>query len=675
MVLLKRLSDAVRDGDTVHALILGSAVNNDGAAKIGYTAPSSVGQADVVIEAHAVAGVSADTIGYVEAHGTGTRMGDPIEVEGLTRAFRVGTDRRQYCALGSIKTNIGHLDAAAGIAGLIKAALVVRDGVVPASLHYEAPNPAIDFAETPFRVAGQTTGFPTGAGPRRAGVSAFGIGGTNAHVVLEQPPAPARDARPDQPEQTLLLSARSPEALAGSARELARRLTGPAAPDLADAAATLAGRQPLEYRRSVVAREHGEAARLLTAPATPERSRAGRSAVYVLPGQGAGYRPLGLALYRNDPVFRGHLDGCAALLAEHGVDLLATLRDPAGSAEQPTAEQPALFAVGYALAAALRDHGIRPAAVLGHSLGEYVAATLAGVFALPDALRLVVARGELCGRLPAGQMLGVALPAEQLAPLLPDGVELTAVNAPDRCVVAGGEPAVTALAARLRERGVAIRLLAVSRAFHTAAVVPVLAEFGEVLSGVPMGAPRLPYVSGLTGDWVDPDQVCRPGYWLAHLRRPVRFADGVGRLLALGPVAVVEAGPAQGLEALVRRHPDFTAEHRSLRVQSGTADAVDGASLAPVLGQLWATGCPVDWSSVHRPPGTRRLRCPVAGCTGSGTGSTRHRWRCRSHRSPSSPPACAPRRPATRSRRQASTSIRGCGPDSTRCAPRRPRGT
>lgn len=615
VVLLKRLSDAVRERDRVHALILGTAVNNDGANKVGYTAPGLDGQAAVIVEAHAVSGVGADTIGYVEAHGTGTSLGDPIEVAALTRAFRAGTERTGFCALGSVKTNIGHLDAAAGVTGLIKAVLAVRDGIIPASLNYRTPNPRIDFAATPFHVAGTTRPWQPGDLPRRAGVSSFGIGGTNAHVVLEQPPPPPPRAGRPRSVQPLVLSARTEEALADSARNLAGHLRREQDADLADVAATLAGRRPFPHRRVVVCRDVTAAIDALDRPgAAGPPASPDRAVVFLFPGQGAAYPGMAEGLAAGDATFRRHLDECAEPLAGLGVDLAEALRCPPGTATATRLGQPALFAVEYALARTLQDWGLAPAAMLGHSLGEYVAATLAGVFSLPDALRLVTVRGRLQAELPPGRMLVVPLPGERLRPLLSGGLSVAAVNAPDQCVVAGEPAAVTELARTLRGRGVSTRILATAHAFHSPAVEPVLARFRAVLSEIEFRPPVLRYASNLTGDWARPEEVCEPDYWLAHMRRPVRFGDGLARCLGLGPVATVEVGPSAGLTGLVRRHPPVDGAHHTVRClpqPSAGQEPSEVGSVVAAVADLWAVGCPVRWDAFHRAREPRRVSVPA----------------------------------------------------------------
>ncbi|HVX65868.1 MAG TPA: type I polyketide synthase, partial [Bryobacteraceae bacterium] len=420
LVVLRRLEDAIEDGDTIHAIVRGSAINNDGSRKIGYLAPSVDGQAEVIAEALAVAGVDADSISYIETHGTGTKVGDPIEISGLTQAFRESTDRKGFCAIGSVKSNIGHLDAAAGGTGLIKTVLALEHGEIPPSLHFEKPNPHIDFTASPFYVNAKLQEWKAGPEPRRAGVTSLGIGGTNAHVILEEAPAVKRkQAR--RPWQLLVLSAKTPTALEAAGPRLAERLREEPGIELADAAFTCQlGRRAFRYRRAVVCRSTEEAAAMLEAKGTAaidSGDGSAREAVFLFSGQGSQYVRMGLGLYGEEPVFRKELDRCAELLAPHlGLDLRSVLY-PADEAVESAAEQlnqtaltqPALFAVEYALAKLWMSWGVRPAAMVGHSIGEYVAACLAGVFSLEDALAVVAARGRLMQSLPAGAMTAVPL--------------------------------------------------------------------------------------------------------------------------------------------------------------------------------------------------------------------------------------------------------------------------
>jgi acyl transferase domain-containing protein/NAD(P)-dependent dehydrogenase (short-subunit alcohol dehydrogenase family)/SAM-dependent methyltransferase/CTP:molybdopterin cytidylyltransferase MocA len=603
LVLLKRLADAQRDGDEIHAVLLGSAVNNDGARKVGYHAPSVSGQRDVIAEAHAVADVSADSIGFVEAHGTGTPLGDPIEIEALAEAFRVSTSRTGFCAIGSVKTNIGHLDAAAGVVGLIKAVLAVGTGRIPASLHYRRPNPRIDFDRTPFYVNSSTIGWPPGEGPRRAGVSSFGIGGTNAHVVLQQPPPTERTAR-YRTWQPLPLSARTESALATASRNLAADLGANPGRELGDVAHTLAGRRGFRWRRAVVARDADEAATALAATHEATEATSG-GVVFLFPGQGTGGSAPVESLYRHEPAFRTRLDEGVALLAGHGIDLWDSLGRNTVSA------QPALFAVTYALSNVLRDWGITPTVMVGHSLGEYVAATLAGVFSPADALRLVVARARAQATLPPGRMLAVPLPAGDVAALLDERLTVAAVNAPDRVVVAGDVTAVDRLRHRLRRSGVATRLLDVDHAFHGPDIEAILDGFADALSDVEFHEPRSPYLSSVTGGLTD--QVSAPRYWLDHMRLPVLFDAALRRSAADDPAVLLEVGPRAGLATLARRVLGDGGGRRYLSclpaAGHGTAD--ESVALLTAVARMWEAGCPVDWAALHEPQRPGRTALPA----------------------------------------------------------------
>ncbi|HVR98950.1 MAG TPA: amino acid adenylation domain-containing protein, partial [Thermoanaerobaculia bacterium] len=567
VVLLKRLADALADGDAVDAVIKGSAINNDGSQKVGYTAPGVDGQAEVLRAALAASGVDPRTVTYVEAHGTATPLGDPIEVAALTQAFgdvERGEGRSQRCALGSIKTNIGHLDCAAGVAGLIKTVLALRHGVIPPSLHFERPNPQIDFAAGPFYVNTAATPWEVKDGPRRAGVSSFGIGGTNAHAVLEE--APAVEALASSPDawHLLVLSARGDEALERATVDLAAHLERHPDLDPADVAYTLqVGRRAFDHRRAVLCRGLDDA-RAALAARDPRRvltgRRSGGPVAFLFPGQGAQKTGMGRDLYRAWPSFRAEVDRAAEVLCPHlGLDLRDLLFPPPERRDEAEAllvetryTQPALFVVEHALARLWMSWGLKPWAFLGHSAGEYVAACLAGVFSLEDALELVALRGQLIQALPPGAMLSVPVSAAEALPFLTPELSLAAVNAIDRSVVSGPAPAIEDLRRRLSERGFEGRPLATSHAFHSPMMDPAIDVLARTVARIHPQPPRIPYLSNVTGTWIRPEEATDPAYWGRHLRETVRFADGLRELLPRTGV-LLEVGPGETLARLARR--------------------------------------------------------------------------------------------------------------------------
>jgi malonyl CoA-acyl carrier protein transacylase/acyl carrier protein len=619
IVVLKRLEDALADGDPIRAVILGSAVNNDGSGKVGYTAPGVNGQAAVIQAALEASGVDPRTVGYVEAHGTGTPLGDPIEVAALTQAFReAGALEQGFCALGSVKTNIGHLDTAAGVVGLIKATLALERGVLPPSLHFESPNPAIDFAASPFRVNDRLREWRPDGTPRRAGVSSFGIGGTNAHAVLEEPPAGEPGSLPRRPWQLLVVSARTPSALDAAAADLHGFLTERPETDLADVAWTLqTGRRAFRHRRAVLCKDAAGAVAALAAPGG-ERAEEGRSVVFLFPGQGTQHPGMGLGLMRSEPVFREEIDRAAEILHPWlGVDLRDLLSgDLPVDWEDTAIAQPALFAVEHALASVWESWGIRPEAMIGHSLGEYVAACRAGVFSFEDGLALLAERGRLLGGLPRGSMASLPLSEDEVSPLLTGRLALAAVNSPSQCVISGPEEEVRSLIERLAAGGIEGRRLRTSHAFHSSLVEPVMAAFASAVRRVPLSPPRIPWISNVTGTWISAAEATDPGYWAHHLRATVRFADGLTSLLhraqdQSAPV-LLEVGPGRTLSALVRRHPDRTAAHpvvTSLPHPDDERDEVE--TVLSALGQLWCAGAPVDWRAFHAGERRRRISLPT----------------------------------------------------------------
>ena len=624
LVVFRRLEDAVANGDGVDAVILGSAVNNDGSHKAGYTAPSVDGQSSVIGEALAVAGVDAASIDYVETHGTATALGDPIEIAALTQTFRRDTDTVGSCAIGSVKANLGHLDAASGVTGLIKTVLMLRHGAIPPSPHFEQPNPQLELATSPFQVVREVQPWPRRETPRRAGVSSFGIGGTNVHVVLEEAPALPVNPIPAQTGHPVLLplSARTPQAVADGAGRLADHLEQDPNAALVDVARTLlTRRETFACRRAVVGRTREEVVAALrgfgptdavTAAERPPR------VVFLFPGQGAQHPGMARDLYGTAPAFAAALDECAEMFAaELGFDLrdliLAGVDEEADAAQrlaQTAITQPALFCVEYALAQLWGSWGVHPSAMVGHSIGEYVAACLAGVFSLPDAVRLVAARGRLVQAMPPGTMLTVFRSEAEVERLLEPGLTVAAVNSTGLCVVSGPNDAIDALAGQLDDSGVAARRLRTSHAFHSASMDDAVEPLHQVVATARLSGPSIPFCSNVTGRWITDEEAVDPGYWARHLRAPVRFAEAAGTLLAEPETVFVEVGPGRGLTTFLGAHEAWTAGRVALTTLP-RAGADDAGHTVRALGQLWATGVTVDLPGTDDPPGARTVRLPA----------------------------------------------------------------
>ncbi|MEP7308966.1 MAG: SDR family NAD(P)-dependent oxidoreductase [Acidobacteriota bacterium] len=624
-VVLKRLEDALADGDPIHAVIRGSAINNDGAQKAGYTAPSVDGQAEAIVAALTRAGVNPATIGYVETHGTATDIGDPIEVRAMTKAFRTWTDRKQYCPIGTVKTNFGHLDRAAGVAGLIKAALVVERGEIPPSLHYESPNPKIDFENSPFYVNAQLSPFPDNGEPRRAGVSSLGIGGTNAHVVLEEPP-PQAAGSPSRPAQLLLLSARTEAALLRVAQQLGKFLSQHADASLADVAYTLSvGRRAMPHRLALVGHDVPEVLSRLetrTGPAVWAGAprAAGRPVVFLFPGQGAQYVGMARGLYEQESTLRADVDRlCDRLQSIVGWDLRSIMypaEDQRAAADTRLRDtevtQPALFVIELALARLWMRWGLRPSGMLGHSVGEYVAACVAGVFSEDDALALIAARGALMQSLPAGAMLAVPLAEADALRYAGERVSLAVVNGPQACVLSGDFEAIADVESRLADQGLAGRRLATSHAFHSAMMDPILDEFRSRVSTVTLSAPQVPYVSNLTGTWVTTREATNPDYWVQHLRQAVRFASGVAALLDDPDRVPLEVGPGRTLTQLTRQQPALTARSTPCQsLRTANASPADVETLLGTAGLLWTQGVDLDWRAFWDGEFRHRIALPT----------------------------------------------------------------
>ena len=621
VIVLKRLEDALADGDAIYAVIRGFGINNDGSAKIGYTAPSAEGQAAAISDAHAMAGFDPKTIGYVECHGTATPLGDPIEIAALTKAF-AGADAPASCALGSVKTNIGHLDVAAGMSGIIKTALAVRYGKIPPTLHYTTPNPHIDFDAGPFFVNTKLADWNDER--RRAGVSAFGLGGTNVHVVLEAAPERARGAESNSAE-LVVLSARSEAALDAARTQLCAHLRSARGTEecFADIAATLqAGRRAFSHRLALVAGSAEEAAAKL-AGASGSGCALGRAGngehnvVFMFPGQGAQYTGMGRELYEQASVFRAAIDRCAEFLKPAlRCDLRGLLYpagENAGSSLRATEHaQPAIFAVEYALAQLWMSWGIKPSSMIGHSVGEFVAACLAGVLSLEDALSLVAERGRLMQALPGGAMLAVRLPGAELAELLDAPLGIAALNAPALSVAAGPFDAIAALEANLTLRDVPYRRLETSHAFHSPMMDAVIAPLVERARAVRFSEPEIPYISGVTGTWITADDATSADYWARHCREPVHFAPGVATIVEDGATVLLEVGPGQALSTFALQGAAKNSGRTIVASLPGAnAEAGDLQCMLESLGRLWVAGLQPDWTAFHGATARRRVSLPT----------------------------------------------------------------
>jgi amino acid adenylation domain-containing protein len=625
VVLLKPLAAAQRDGDTIHAVIKGVGVNNDGAGKGSFTAPSAEGQAGAIRQALADGAIDPATISYVEAHGTATPLGDPIEIEGLAMAFGEQT-ARQFCALGSIKSNLGHLTAAAGVAGFIKTVLAMRHQQLPASLGFAAPNPHIDFASSSFFVNAALSPWQP-AGARRAGVSSFGVGGTNVHVVLEEYVAPKPNTAglpsAERPAQLLTWSAKSEASRTAYAQQLAQHLGANSATSLADAAFTLHTTRPAFANRGfVVAGTAAEAAVALQRPAstlggTKTVATVPSETVFLFPGQGSQYLNMGRGLYEHEPAYRQAVDECATLLRDQlAVDIREVLYpapDSVGAEERlknTRYTQPALFVTEYALAQLWQNWGIQPSILCGHSVGEFVAAHLAGVFTLADALRLVATRAQLVSELPRGSMLAVQLPAAEVLTQLPAALSLAATNGARRCVVAGPDEDVATFAQWLDAQAIPSRMLATSHAFHSAMMEPVLPAFRAAVATVALHRPQRPVVSTVSGTWLTDSEATDPEYWTQHLRRTVRFAEALDTLGSLTSPLLLEVGPSGVLAALARPHLG----RRASAVLPGLPPATthtDSHAMLAALGELWMNGLPVEFSRLYAGQARRKISLPT----------------------------------------------------------------
>ncbi|MER7477670.1 beta-ketoacyl synthase N-terminal-like domain-containing protein [Streptomyces sp. NPDC126510] len=627
VVVLKRLADAVRDGDRIAAVIAGTAVNNDGADKMAYTAPSAAGQSEVIRDALEDAGIPAAAVGHVEAHGTATRLGDPIEVQALTDVFGPARGETGRCVLGAVKGNVGHTGAAAGVTGLIKTALMLEHREIVPTAHYTTPNPLLELDGSPFRVAtGLEPWAPREGRAERAGaVSSFGVGGTNAHVVLTEAPAVPRPVRTARP-QVLPLTGHTPAALArlGSALE-ERFRDGVDGPDPAGAARTLAGRRRHRHRQAVVVRDTEHAVEALRAaqgaaerPGSP--GRLGKVA-FLFPGQGVLKDAAGEAAHRLLPEFRAAFEEIRKAAADDcGVDLGPVVipgETHEGQADwfsDTVHQQLGLFALGYSFGLQLAAWGVTPHAMLGNSIGEYTAAALAGVWSLPDAVGLVHARALAMRDAAPGRMVVVHASPEDVEALLPDHSGVTvAVRGNGSAVLAGGEAEMDLLVAGDALHGLRVTPVHTRRAFHTPAMNPAAEAVRDHLSSMPARPPRLPYITNTTGRWADPQAAAGPEQWAAHLREPVRLDTCTATLLGSGCTTFLELGPGGSMTGSLRAAPGWDPAHRTVRFAPGRPDGQAG--LLDAIGALWELGVDRALDTVldggHGDPGDRPRRCSL----------------------------------------------------------------
>jgi len=627
VVLLKRFDDAIQDGDTIYAVIKGSAVNNDGAKKTNYTAPSVDGQAEVIVEALANSGLSADDISYIETHGTGTFIGDPIEVRALTKAYRAFTDRKNFCGIGSVKPNIGHLDAAAGVAGLIKVILAMKHKMIPPSINYEEPNPSIDFENSPFYVNNRLKKWESQDGaPLRAGVTSLGMGGTNAHLILEEAPLIERPVVEDRGPVLLTFSAKKASALDDYSTKLAGFLKENPDTNLSNLAYTLQrGRKEFSYKRYLTVDNRDDAIeKLEKLPADSVKTYSdhadGRDVVFLFPGQGSQYVNMSLDLYKLNPVFKKYLDKCAEILEPvMNVDIRNMLFPEPGYEEQATIQlsntvntQPVIFSIEYSLAMLWMDLGIKPVAVLGHSLGEFTAACIAGVIDLETGLKLVTTRGRIMQELQPGSMLAVMLPPSELEEYLNDRLSIAGINTPLSCVVSGDESAIETIKELLDAKGVKTRLLETSHAFHSHMMDPVLEKYRDFVSTMTYNRPSIPVISTVRGDWGAPDEFLNPDYWVENIRQPVRFADAVEKLFDRPEWIMLEVGPGITLTTLAKEHPNIPTGQvllQSLRHPKMEQD--DNVFVLNTLGRLWSCGYPVEWERIYKDNPVFRISLPT----------------------------------------------------------------
>lgn len=604
VVALKRLEDAIEDKDHIYAVILGGAINNDGNRKAGYTAPSVQGQVEVITEALEFSGISPRSISMVEAHGTATPVGDPIEVSSLTEAFSQYTDDKQYCALGSVKTNIGHTDVASGVASLIKTSLSLKHGIIPASLNYNESNPAINFNESPFFVNTKTKNWEKNGVPRRALVNSFGVGGTNACVVLEEPPQP-KEAEEKQQYDAVYLSAHNKTSFETYCKDVKSYLEANPNTNLSQFSHTSrVARKPMKYKGVFPFKNYTDLLQSLEKSSPVKQiTSVDKELVFMFPGQGNQFINMGRELYQNIPDFKECIDYCATTLQSIiGIDIRTIIfpseKDYEKSKEQidhTYITQPAIFMISYALANTLQNYGVKPDKLIGHSVGEYVAAAISGIMSLEDALKSVAIRGKLVFDLPQGSMLAVLMSEEELLKMLPDELCVAVINSPELVVVSGETQHIESFARKLKEEKIFNKLLPTSHAFHSTMMEPCLEEYANFFKTVSLQAPKIPVISTVTGKILTDEEAQSQEYWINHVVDPVRFGDATAQVLKNESAVFFECGPGQSLESAVKRRITKEMKHAVISTLQDKTDAV--ISMDNALGKLWMEDVSVDFDA------------------------------------------------------------------------------
>ncbi len=627
LVVLKRLEEAIKDGDNIYAVIKGSAVNNDGRQKVGFVAPSVEGQAEVVQEAYRVAGIDPETVSYVEAHGTGTAMGDPIEVESLTKAF--ATDKKQFCILGSVKGNIGHADTAAGAVGLAKVALCLKHKYIPGTVNFEEPNPGIDFKNTPFLVNAYGAKWENKniqGGLLRAGINSFGVGGTNAHMVLEEPPD-IEESSPSEKVNLLNFSAKSLNALTETSRSVLEYLLENPEVNLSDAAWTLKiGRKAFPFRKCLAVgedfyKEPEKAIKRLNDAIVNEAKPGKRNVYLMFPGQGSQYQGMGRELYYSGDksevsgIFKSYIDEIFGLLNEgerhEFMQLLYGDKEPQ-KINQTQYTQFVLFATSYALAKTVIKLGIQPVGMIGHSIGEVTAAAVAGVFELKDAVEIVRFRGQAMQRQEPGTMLAVMAPAHVVEKELEQDVWLALENTTNSCVVGGSESAIARFEEKLKRLGLNSTRVKTSHAFHTPMMEKAAREFEKKLSEYKLKDPQIPIVSNISGMWIREGEMTDPKYWSKHILKPVNFAKSLEEILKTGEAVFIEVGAGHTLSAFARQHDSKKEGQEFINLIRHPREAEDDVEyINKKIGQLWCTGVEIDWHALKGDSVRRRVSLPT----------------------------------------------------------------